>query len=352
MKILRIAGLLICNLLFVVFVVDAQSDTINRTDKFGKKFGTWIKQENGKLLWKATFYNGEPVGHFIHFHPNKKVKDSLYYHPNSPKVDAVTFHINGKKASEGMFINKIKDGKWLYYSNEGKLIAEENFKKGKKHGIFKLFSPQDETLLKEEPWENNVLHGEYREYFITGQLRLKWNYKNGKIDGPYESYHSDGGVWDKGQYVANLRDGTWISYNREGNEMKIEEIEKEKVKRLVLGFKTPGGWQKLDTRAIAYFYNNPGENIYIQLWNGKKIMLHEDNSLVQIGNLAGVEWFVFLNENLLTSYESIRKVTPIDENEAEILLKPTPSFPVYTHGDYYKMIKSLFDTSIPEESNE
>ena len=353
MKILRIASLFICNFIFVVSIADAQSDTLNRTDKFGKKYGAWIKYENGTLLWKATFYNGEPVGYFIHFHPNKRVKDSLYYHPNSPRVDAVTFHTNGKKASEGIFINKVKDGKWLYYNNSGKLIAEDYYKNGKKNGVSKLYSSQDGTLLKEEPWENDVLHGEYREYYTTGQLRLKWNYKKGKIDGQYESYYVNGLVWNKGQYVAGLRHGIWICYNREGNELKVEEFDKQKVKRTVLGFKTPVQWLKLDAKSIAYFYNNPGENIVIQLRNGNKVMLSEDNSLLDIANLAGVELFIFLNENFLSSYEAIKKVTPIDENEAEILVKPTPPFPVYTYDDYYKDIKSLLDTSAPtEEDNE
>lgn len=349
MKILRIACLFICNFIFIISVADAQSDTLNRTDKFGKKYGAWVKYENGTLLWKATFYNNEPVGCFIHFHSNKKVKDSLYYHPNSPVVDAVTFHTNGKKASEGLFINKIKDGKWLYYNHDGKLIAEENFKNGKKNGVFKLYSSQDGILLKEEPWEDDVLHGEYKEYYTTGQLRLKWNYKKGKIDGPYESYYVDESVWNKGQYVAGLRHGTWICYDRKGNDLKVEEFDKQKVKRTVLGFKTPGQWVTLDVRAIAYFYNNPGENIFIQLRNGNKVMLDEDNLLLDIANLAGVELFIFLNENFLSSYEAIKKVTPVNENEAEILIIPAPSFPVYTYDDYYKDIRSLLDTGAPAE---
>ena len=353
MKTIRIIGLLICS--FILFIsVHGQSDTLNRTDKFGKKYGTWIKQENGNLLWKTYFYNGEPVGAFVHYHPNKNVKDSLYYHRNSPRVDAVTYHLNGKKASEGIFINEIKDGIWYYYNNDGRRIAEEQYKNGKKHGIFKLYSPQDGMLLKEEPWQNDVLVGEYREYFTTGELRLKWHYKQGKIDGVYESYYLSGQVWEKGQYVANLREGTWISYDREGNEMKIEDFVNERKQRTVLGFKTSSGqWQKYDVRAIAYFYNEPGDNIYIQLRNGNKVMLDEESSLLQIANLAGVELFIFLNENLLTSYEAMIKIIPIEENEAEIMLRPTPDFKVYSYDEHYKSLKSLLNTDTPQkEGNE
>ena len=352
---LQLNRLLIISLLFFGFMLMisfsyGQSDSLNRTDKFGKKYGNWVKYEKGVLLWKATFYNGEPVGAFIHYYPNKMVKDSMYYYSNSPKVNIVSYYSNGKKESEGMFINKVKDGKWLYYNNTGKLIAEDNFKLGKKHGIFKLFSPQDGVLLKEESWENNVLHGEYKEYYTTGQLRLKWNHVHGKIDGAYESYYLEGTIWNKGQYVSNLRNGTWICYNREGNELKVEEIDKERITRTVLGFKTPGQWQKLDARVIAYFYKIPGDNIYIQLYNGKKVMLSEDNSLIDISNIAGVELFIFINENVLASYEAIIKIIEIEENEAEIILRPLPPFNVFSYDNHYKSLKFLMDASTPEDN--
>jgi antitoxin component YwqK of YwqJK toxin-antitoxin module len=328
-----------------------QSDTVNRTDSFGKKYGYWEKYEKGILLWKGYFYNGEPVGNFIHYYPNSKIKDKLYYYSNSPKVNAITYYSNGMKSSEGVFINKIKDGKWLYYNSSGKLISEQHYKLGKKHGVFKLFSSKDGILLQEETWENNQLHGEHKEYYTTGDPRLKWNYKYGKIDGPFESYYLNGAMWTKGQYVNGLREGTWTHYTMEGDEYKIEEIVHERITQTILGFRTPGQWIKLDAKVIAYFYQNPGSNIFIQLWNGKKIMLDQGNSLVSISNTAGSELFIFLNENLLSSYESIKKVIDSDENEneAEIILKPTPSFKVYSYDDYYILLKRLLDTSNPED---
>ncbi|MDR1878402.1 MAG: hypothetical protein LBQ64_02425 [Bacteroidales bacterium] len=344
-------GIIGCVLVWLMGVCQlyGQSDTVNRTDKFGKKYGYWEQYKEGKLLWKGTFYNGEPVGNFIHYYPNKKIKDKMYYYPNSPKVSIVSYYSNGVKASEGLFINKIKDGKWLYYSNGGKLVAEENYNLGKKQGVFKLFSAQDETLLQEEQWENNVLNGEHKEYYITGELRSKWIYKNGKIDGPFENYYLENKLWNKGQYIEGLRDGTWICYDKEGREIKIEEISKEHINRTVLGFETHGQWLKLDVSVIAYFYQNPGDNIYVQLWKGNKVKLSENNSLLKIASLAGIELFFFVNENLLSSYEAIRKVTKINETEAEVFLKPTPAFRVITYDDYYKMLKSMIDPKSPED---
>ena len=347
MKIVKIVSL-VCVWMFVLCSSYSQTDTLNRTDKFGKKYGHWEMYEKGKLLWKSIFYNGEPVGAFVYYYPDKKVKDSLYYFPNSPKVSSVSYYSNGKKMSEGMFINKNKDGKWLYYNASGKVIAEENYVLGKKQGIWKTFSAENGLVLQEETWDNDKLNGEYKEYYTTGDLRVKWYYKNGKIDGNYEGYYLSGQVWNKGQYVAGLREGTWINYDRDGNELKIEEFTREHVTRTILGFKTPAQWQKLDATLIAYFYQTPGGTIFIQLWNGKKIMLDEKNSLTNISNTAGTELFIPINENILSSYEAIRKITEIEEDEAEVKLKPEPSFKVYTYGDYYKMLKALNNTEPPK----
>ena len=348
MKIVKITGFVFVWML-VVYPSYSQSDTLNRTDKFGKKYGRWEKYEDGKLLWKGEFYNGEPTKTFIHYYPNKKVKDSLYYHPNSPKVNAVSYWSNGAKSSEGVFINKNKDGKWLYYNESGKLVAEDNYVAGKKQGVCKIFSAENGVLLQEENWDKNLLNGEYIEYYITGDIRVKWHHKNGKIDGDFESYFLDGQVWNKGQYVAGLRHGTWICYDTEGNEVKIEEFNRQHVTRTVLGFKMPGGgWQKLDATTIAYFFRKPGGNIHIQLWNGKILALDEKNSLVNISNVAGIELFLFVNENVLSSYEAIRKITEKNEDEAEITLKPAPPFKVYTYDNYYKQLKSLTNPEPPQ----
>jgi hypothetical protein len=177
---------------------------------------------------------------------------------------------------------------------------------------------------------------------------VKWHHKDGKIDGDFESYYLDGKVWNKGQYVAGLREGTWTCYDMDGNEVKIEEFSRQNVTRTVLGFKSPGQWLKLDASTIAYFYQKQGSNIYIQLWNGKSIVLDEKNSLVNIANIAGTELFLFVNENVLSSYEAIKKITDTGEDEAEITLKPAPPFKVYTYGDYYKMLKTLTNSEPPK----
>ncbi|MDR1793619.1 MAG: hypothetical protein LBR36_09340 [Bacteroidales bacterium] len=319
-----------------------QSDTINRTDKFGKKYGYWEKRSKDTLLWKATFYNGEPIGAFIHYYPTKKVKDSLYYYPNSPKVSAISFYPNGKKMSEGVYINKEKDGKWLYYSQSGTLIADENYHLGKKNGLFKLFSAQEGILIQEKYWENNKLNGIYKDYYATGELRMEMHYKNNKIDGDYAEYYLNGKTWVKGQYINDLREGKWITYNENGFETKVQTIEHEQIKKTVLGFLAGKKWIMVSADTIAYFYDSP-DGVVLQPKKSPAIQLTGKVSLYSISQLAGEELFFFLNESFLTSYNVIKKVEQSADNEMIITVKPDPPFDVFCYGDYLKLLKLLLN---------
>ena len=339
-------------LFFVVvggFSSYGQSDTLNRVDKFGKKYGSWEKYEGKNLLWKGRFYNNEPVGEFVYYHPNKQIERTLYYYPNSPKVSCVSFYTNGVKSSEGIFINKEKDGKWQYYNVDGKLIAEENYEKGKKHGKFKLFSGQDNILLEETTWNNNLKDGEFKAYYITGSLRIKMNYAKGKMHGNFENYYEDGTIWNTGKYTDDFRNGTFITYNRDGKEAKEEKIEMGKVKQTLVGMETPAQWLKMDIDKIAYIYHEKKGYILVKR-DKTKINLSENNSLLTIASLAGSDFFILVNENVLASYDAIRKIIPIDEEEAQIILRPEqPHFEVFTYGEYYEAVKSFVNPKAPKD---
>lgn len=326
-----------------------QSDTMNRVDKFGKKYGSWEKYDDKTLLWKARFYNGEPLGDFIYYHPNGQIERTLHYYPNSPKVSCVSYYTNGVKSSEGIFINKEKDGKWLYYNANGVLIAEENYEKGKKHGKFKLFSGTDGVLLEEETWNNHIKDGAFHAYYIDGSLRIKMNYVKGKMHGDFENYYEDGTIWNKGQYKDDFRNGTWVNYNRTGQEIKEEKIERGIVKQTLIGVENPTQWQKVDVDRIAYIYQD-AEGYVLLFRNKEKMLLSENNSLIILYNTVGSESFVMVNEQILASYDAIRKIIPVDVEEAQVILRPEqPPYEVFTYGDFYESVKSFINAKPPTE---
>lgn len=327
----------------------SQSDTLNRTDKFGKKYGYWKVYDDHKVLqYEGRFYNGEPVGKMTHYYPSGKIMSVSVYTPNSPKVTCTMYHENGRVSAEGLFINKKKDGQWKYYNAASKLISEENYVNCQKSGPFRIYSPANGVILEEINWKNDKKEGPAYNNFSNGKLRLKMSYKDNKMDGPFENYYETGELWTKGAYKADFREGIWTTYNQKGQEIVVQTIVKGNVTDMVLGFNSKGQWIKLNIKAIAYFYQAPTE-IMVVLKNKKRIPV-QDVTIEEIAKRAGAENFTFINENVLSSYTAIKKVTPTNpqDDEAVIMLKPDPDFEVICDGDYYKMLKSLINGEAPK----
>ena len=328
----------------------AQSDTLNRTDKHGKKYGYWKVYDDQKaLVYEGRFYNGEPVGKMTHYYPNGKVKGVSVYTLNSPRVTTTLYHENGVKSAEGIYVNKKKDGLWKYYNTAGKLISEEHYVQCRKNGPFRLYSPKNGVILEEITWKDDKKEGPAFNNFSNGKLRLKMSYKDNKMDGPFENYYESGKLWTKGTYKEDFRDGQWITYNEQGKELVVQVFEKGQSKEMWLGFLSNGQWVKLNVKAIAYFYQGPTE-IIVKLKNKKTVPVQNDK-LTNIAQRAGAENFTFINENVLSSYTAIKQVTPANaqNEEAVILLKPDTDFEVICDGDYYKLLKSLLNNEAPKQ---
>jgi len=58
--------------------------------------------------------------------------------------------------------------------------------------------------------------GEYKEYFSTGQLRIKEHYQNGKLEGLYERFYKNGQVEFRVTYKNGERDGEFKRWFKNG----------------------------------------------------------------------------------------------------------------------------------------
>lgn len=53
-------------------------------------------------------------------------------------------------------------------------------------------------------------------YYISGQLIIRCNYKNGKYDGLCESWHNNGQMRSRGNYKDGKLDGLHEEWDRDG----------------------------------------------------------------------------------------------------------------------------------------
>lgn len=333
-------GLIIC-------LSAGAQNVINKIDKNGKKQGPWKKYENGVLVYEGQFENDVPQGTFKYFFPDGKLKSVSEFLKGVSKVKVTTYHPNGKTASEGIFIDQLKDGKWQYFSEKGVSLSVENYKMGKKNGDFITYST-DGYKLKEEHFTNDIQDGVCRTYYEKEELFTETNYVNGKLNGESTSYYPGHIVALKGLYYNGLKTDVWELNDTKGKQRRSEEYDKnghllKSYIYLYMGTQA----QKINKDQVAYFQKIGETRTTVILKNGNKLEITE--SLTD-----AIEWvdmldFLKVTPKLYASADCILGYKNIDENTILVHLKPALDYEVIAQGDEAQLLRSLLDTSVPEE---
>ena len=195
---------------------------LNQTDPKGLKQGHWIKKNSsGHVIYDGYFKDNEPIGVMKRYFDNDSLQTIMNYRPDHKTVDVEIYHPNGFPASKGTYVNKLKEGKWQFYSEyeKGYLICEESYTQNKKNGLSVKYY-KDSTPAEKINYTDDTRNGSWIQYFENGQVCLSGNYVNGILDGNFTCYYEDGKPDVKGQYKENVRDGEWIKYNPDGTVRK------------------------------------------------------------------------------------------------------------------------------------
>ncbi|HBG69307.1 MAG TPA: hypothetical protein DHV29_09200 [Bacteroidales bacterium] len=217
-------------LLIAVICVQAQysSDTLNQLDAKGLKQGYWKKYSGDTLKYEGRFEHGVPVGKFVYYYFDGKVKSESIYSDNGKNSSTIMFFPEGAKLSEGKFINQKREGIWITYDGYDAVISEVEYKNGQKWGLSKRFYQTGE-LLETVQFINGWMDGQYLQYFPDSILKIKGTYANTKRNGTWAFYHGNGTVYMSGQYVDGIRQGDWVINDEAGKIIVRENIKDGKV---------------------------------------------------------------------------------------------------------------------------
>jgi antitoxin component YwqK of YwqJK toxin-antitoxin module len=217
-------------LCFVVLSGSAkcQTDTlINQTDSQGRKQGHWIKKyPNENVMYDGYFKDDHPVGELKRYYENKTLKSVLIYSDDGRKAEAAIYHENGNISSKGTYINQMKEGKWLFFSETitNCIISEDYFSKNLRNGLSVRYYP-DSTKAEQVMYVNGIKQGAWFLYYPSGKILLKSGYLNGKINGPFEVWYENGAIEFSGQYKNDSKEGQWIIFNKDGSiKYKLEYL--------------------------------------------------------------------------------------------------------------------------------
>ena len=98
----------------------------------------------------------------------------------------------------GLFYNKFTDIPFTGETSEG------SFKNGK------------EIIHGKGEYKDRLKEGSWVEYHDNGQLWRKGDYKKGKREGQWVTYWSNGQLYYQGDYKNDKREGQWVGYYSDG----------------------------------------------------------------------------------------------------------------------------------------
>ena len=101
----------------------------------GRKVNNWkYWNETGYLVEEANYHEGELIDGFLEYYPNGTLKSKGSYIQISDSTEVTSIDVlTGEETIYSSFSDIVpaKNGKWLYYSSDGKLTKTEIYIKGK-----------------------------------------------------------------------------------------------------------------------------------------------------------------------------------------------------------------------------
>ena len=181
------------------------------------KQGYWKKSyPNGKLMYKGFFKDNKPAGEMRRYFESGALKALLNYDKSGESANALLYYENGQVAARGKYFNTLKDSTWIYYSYYDKSVTtKESYNKGARHGLMTNYYSTGDVSEKIE-WKNDKKSGLWEQYFKGNIIRLKASYVDNKLDGEFIVYYENTRPYVRGTYVNDLREGVWTFYNEDG----------------------------------------------------------------------------------------------------------------------------------------
>jgi len=309
------------NSLFLTFfaslLINAIAFSQNITDAKGLKQGSWGKKdEMGHLKYEGQFKDNQPYGIFKYYYNNGNKKAVSTYSDGGRKTHTIMYTSEGIIEAEGNFYNQQKDSIWVYYDATGKLIlSKESYKNNLRDGAFVNYFA-DGKVLEISNYTNGKKNGLWKVFYNDGKPKINGKYVSGELDSSYNVYHITGTKKIEGQYKKATREGNWFFYNDNGEIGKQEMYTNGKLIKTIYHNGTFKNYYSDDVIKEEFTYLKGKKNgMYVEYFNNGKLVkkqkTNDDGTVETIEVLEGqtikskgeykndikVGRFVYYNEN-------------------------------------------------------
>ncbi len=223
-------------LLFLCFLSSGivKGQSFNQFDENKKRTGTWRKYyPNKRLRYIGQFKDGKEIGTFKFY----SIKTSRFpeaikiFDKDSDTINIKYFYDNGKLRTVGKFVRKNRIGKWMYYYVTGKVFSEEFYVDGKLEGKVTIYFKSNGKKAEESIYKNGLLHGASKKYSDKEILIEDVLFEYGKANGLAKYFELSGSLKERGMYKDGKRVGKWEFYldGEKVDDKKKRESRKNKI---------------------------------------------------------------------------------------------------------------------------
>ena len=187
---------------------------INQFNAQNKRTGVWKKYyPNKRIRYQGQFKDGKEVGVFKYYDISDSRNPIIVkkYNQKNDSVSVTFYTISGKKQSEGIFVNRKREGKWVYFFDKQKIMSTEVYKNGKLNGKVINYYPNGKEA-EITHYKLGVKEGLSQKFSSAGILIEAVHYKNGKENGIAKYFELNGNLKETGEYKNGKRIGKWEFY--------------------------------------------------------------------------------------------------------------------------------------------
>ena len=221
---------------------------------------------HGKGYYKETLYNG-----LAEYRIGELTKASVLFENGLP-VNIQIYYNNGKLQFEGNYKQGIRHGKYAYYTQEGQIYELFNYANGLKtgHGEHRWelidygdsesyfldtcwyinnnkhgnsvslrydrehYGARNGSIYATSQYKHGLKHGESTVWYINGQKKEQWEFREGKVSGTYTCWEPNGKIFHQTTFIngsgtvkQRYQGGEWIKTTeyKDGLPIPTEDIE-------------------------------------------------------------------------------------------------------------------------------
>jgi antitoxin component YwqK of YwqJK toxin-antitoxin module len=190
----------------------------------GNVSGEWIEYYDApdKIGKKGNYVDGKQEGMWEYRYENGKLRKVIHYRNDDRHGSYKEWHESGNLRYEGQYVKGNKSGEWIeYYDAPDKIRNKGNYVDGKQEDRWVLWH-ENGKVSNVIYYRNNDRHGNYKEWYKSGNLRYEGQYVKGNKSGQWIQWHDTGGrIRDKGSYVDGHKEGQWIYCRDDGTPEKV-----------------------------------------------------------------------------------------------------------------------------------